>query len=562
MRKTFLMMVLAGLIGMLQTANACTNFIVTKGASKTGATYVTYSADSHGLYGELYYRPAAEYAEGTMVDIYEWDTGKYLGKIKQVRKTYSVVGNMNEFQLTIGETTYGGRPELVDSTGIMDYGSLIYTTLQRAKTAREAVRIMTDLMTEYGYSSSGESFSIVDPNEAWILEVIGKGSPVYDKKGRVDAKQYSKGAVWVARRVPDGYISGHANQARITTFPLNDKENCIYSKDVITFARQKGYFNGKDEEFSFADTYAPLDFGALRFCEARVWAGFRKVCKAADDYFPYINGEDFNNRLPLWMKPDHKVSLEDVFGMMRDHYTGTPYDMTKDVGAGPYGLPYRWRPMVWEHKGETYVHERAISTQQTGFSFVAEMRSWLPDHIGGVNWFGVDDTYLTVYVPMYCGITSAPRTFEVGNGDMGTFTFDAAFWVFNWVSSQVYTRWKDMIVDVQKVQKQLESQFKADVLAFDNIAIEAYKKDPINGRNMLTEFSHQRGDYTTMRWKKLGEFLMVKYLDGNLKKEENGKFIPDEYNVYNPSFPPYSDEWYGRIVNEHSKTIKMREVSK
>ncbi len=558
MRKTFFMMMFAAIFGTFQTANACTNFIVTKGASKTGATYVTYSADSHALYGELYFRPAAEYTEGLMVDIYEWDTGKYLGKIKQARKTFSVVGNMNEFQLTIAETTFGGRPELVDTTGIMDYGSLIYTTLQRAKNAREAIKVLTDLVAEYGYFSSGESFSIIDPNEAWILEMIGKGSPVFDKKGKIDPKQYTKGAVWVARRVPDGYISGHANQARITTFPLNDPENCIYSKDVITFARQKGYFTGKDEEFSFADAYAPLDFGALRFCEARVWAGFRKVCKAADQYFPYINGEDMKNRLPLWMKPDQKLTLADVMGMMRDHYTGTPFDMTKDVGAGPYGVPYRWRPMTWKYKGESYIHERAISTQQTGFSFVAEMRSWLPDHIGGVNWFGVDDTYLTVYVPMYCGITSVPKSFEEGNGDMANFTFDAAFWVFNWVSSQAYNRWNDMIVDIQKVQNQLESQFMADVVAFDNIAMETYKNDPITGRKMLTEFSVQRGDFTTLRWKQLGEYLMVKYLDGNVKKEKDGKFIHNGTNVYNPSFPPYPEEWYGRIVNEHGKTIKMK----
>lgn len=558
MRKTFFMMMFVAIFGTFQTANACTNFIVTKGASKTGATYVTYSADSHALYGELYFRPAAEYAEGTMVDIYEWDTGKYLGKIKQARKTFSVVGNMNEFQLTIAETTFGGREELVDTTGIMDYGSLIYTTLQRAKNAREAIKILTDLVAEYGYYSSGESFSIIDPNEAWILEMIGKGSPVFDKKGKIDPKQYTKGAVWVARRIPDGYISGHANQARITTFPLNDPENCIYSKDVITFARQKGYFTGKDEEFSFADAYAPLDFGALRFCEARVWAGFRKVCKAADQYFPYINGEDMKNRLPLWMKPDQKLTLADVMGMMRDHYTGTPFDMTKDVGAGPYGVPYRWRPMTWKYKGESYIHERAISTQQTGFSFVAEMRSWLPDHIGGVNWFGVDDTYLTVYVPMYCGITSVPKSFEHGNGDMANFTFDAAFWVFNWVSSQAYSRWNDMIVDIQKVQNQLESQFMADVAAFDNVAAEAYKKDPIAGRNMLTQFSTQRGDYTTLRWRQLGEYLMVKYLDGNVKKEKDGKFIHNGNNIYNPSFPPYPEEWYGRIVNEHGKTIKMK----
>ncbi|MGI6319587.1 MAG: dipeptidase [Bacteroidales bacterium] len=562
MNKQRFLLILAALFINIGSIFACTNFIVTKGASTTGATYVTYSADSHNLYGELYFRPAAEYAEGTMVDIYEWDTGMYKGKIKQVTKTFTVVGNMNEHQLTIAETTYGGRDELVDTTGIMDYGSLIYTTLQRAKNAREAIKIMVDLATEYGYASSGESFSIVDPNEAWILEVIGKGSPVYDKRGRIDTKKYSKGFVWVARRVPDGYISGHANQARIRTFPLNDPENCLYSDDVITFARERGYFEGKDEDFSFADAYAPLDFGALRFCEARVWAGFRKVHKESDKYFAYVNGDDLENRLPLWVKPDRKLSLQDVMDMMRDHYTDTPYDMTKDVGAGAYGCPYRWRPMTWSIDGKDYIHERAISTQQTGFSFVAEMRSWLPNHIGGVNWFGVDDTYLTVYVPMYAGITEVPKSFEVGNGDMATFTFDAAFWVFNWVSSQVYSRWSDMIVDLQKVQKQLETQFMADVNAFDKVAVDAYKKDPIAGRQLLTQFSVQKGDYTTLRWRQLGEYLMVKYLDGNRKVEKDGKFVPDEYGIYNPKFPPYSDEWYRRIVKEHGHVIEQRDINK
>lgn len=559
-RQKLLAIIIATFFLSVQTAFACTNFMVTKGASQTGATYVTYSADSHSLFGELYYRPAAEYPENAMFNIYEWDTGKYLGKIKQARKTYSVVGNMNEYQVTIGETTYGGREELLDTTGIIDYGSLIYITLQRAKTAREAIMIMTSLLDEYGYRSSGESFSIGDPNEVWIFEIIGKGSPIYDKKGKVDPKKYTKGAVWVARRIPDGYISGHANHARITTFPLNDPENCLYSKDVITFARERGYFKGKDEEFSFADTYAPMDFGALRFCEARVWAGFRKVCKDADKYFPYINGEDLKNRLPLWVKPDQKVSLEDVKNMMRDHYTGTPFDMTTDVGAGPYAAPYRWRPMTWKVDGVDYVHERAISTQQTGFSFVAEMRSWLPNHIGGVNWFGVDDTYLTVYVPMYCGINKAPKSFEQGNGSMTKFTFDAAFWVFNWVSNQAYARWSDMIVDIQKVQKQLEDQFYNDVQAFDKTVEAMYKTNPTLARSMMTEFSCQRGDYTTLRWKQLGEFLMVKYMDGNVKKEVNGTFIDNGSGVVEPAHPAYPESWYRKIVKDHGDKIKAKKL--
>src|SRR5690554_838538 len=356
-----------------QQSTACTNVIVTKGASNDGSTFVSYAADSHDLFGELYYWPGKEYPEGSMLNIREWDTGKYLGKIAQVRQTYTVIGNMNEHQLAIAETTFGGRSELRDTTGIMDYGSLIYIALQRARTAREAIEVMTGLVEEYGYYSSGESFSIVDPNEAWIMELIGKGPD-------------NKGAVWVAVRIPDGYVSAHANQARISTFDLNDKENVLYANDVISFAREMGYFNGKNKDFSFADAYAPLDFGAIRFCEACVWSAFRIMNKEMDKYADFVQGKS-DERMPLFIKPEKKVSVRDVQNIMRDYYEDTPLSMTQDPGAGPYGKPYRWRPLTWEVDGVEYFNERAIATQQTGFSFVAQMRSWLPNAIGGILGF-------------------------------------------------------------------------------------------------------------------------------------------------------------------------------
>ena len=542
MNKRFsLVALIVAFLLWLPATNACTNFMVTKGASKTGATYVTYSADSHQLFGELYYRPAAVYMPGTLMDIREWDTGKPLGKIKQALQTFAVVGNMNEYQVTIGETTYGGHEDLADSTATMDYGNLIYVTLQRAKTAREAIKIMAELVAEYGYYSEGESFSIGDPNEVWILEMIGKGAPrkVKDKKG-VEKMETNKGAVWVAIRIPDGYISGHANQARITSFPLdngktsissknmkkifNPEVSCVYASDVISFAKERGYYKDLSKPFSFADAYAPLTFSGLRACEARVWAGFRKACKDADKYFPYINGEDMNNRLPLYVKPDQKLSLNDVKSLMRDHFEGTAYDMTQDVGAGPYKCPYRWRPMDWKYDGKNYVHERAASTQQTGFSFVAEMRSWLPNHIGGINWFGVDDTYLTVYMPMYCGINDVPSSLQQGNGSMLKFTWNSAFWVFNWVSNWTYTRWSDISPEVLKLQTTLENGFNNQVKDVDEKAMELYKSAPNSVDDYLTSFSKNLGDKTTEQWRDFGQYLFVRYMDGNVKPYKDDQF--------------------------------------
>ncbi len=522
-----------------QQVYACTNFLITKGASKDGSTMITFSADSHVLYGELYYRPSKDYPEGAMFDVYEWDTGKFLGKIKQVRHTYSVVGLMNEHQLAIGETTYTGRTELQDTTGIIDYGSAIFLALQRAKTAREAIKVIADLFDEYGYYSTGESFSISDPNEVWIMEIIGKGPG-------------NKGAVWVARRVPDGYVCAHANQARITTFPLNDPENCMYSKDVISFAREKGYFEGKDKDFSFSDTYAPVDFGGARFCEARVWAMFRRINSSMEKYVDYALGDVSKERMPLWIKPDNKLSVHDVMELMRDYFKGTPMDMTKDIGAGPFKCPYRWRPLTWEVDSVNYINERATSTQQTGFSFVTQSRSWLPDPIGGIFWFGVDDTYSTVYVPMYCGITEVPESFAVGNGAMMDFSENAAFWVFNQVSNFAYTRYNVIIPEIRHVQLELESKFISNTPAIDKAAQEIYKTDKALALQFITEYSVNQGNNTVKRWKELYKYLFTKYMDGNIKEKVPGKMNPKLEQ------PGYGEEWYRRIVNETGDKFKMK----
>jgi len=526
--------------------NACTNFLITKGASVNGSTYITYAADSHLLYGELYYWPATDYPEGSWLDIYEWDTGKFLGKIKQVRHTYSVVGNMNEHQVAIGETTYGGRHELSNHRGIMDYGSLIYVALQRAKNAREAIKIMTELVEEYGYYSSGESFSISDPNEVWIMEMIGKGKD-------------NKGAVWVARKIPDGYISGHANQARIRTFPLNDPDNCLYAKDVISFAREQGYYTGKkDKNFSFAEAYAPLDYGALRFCEARVWAAFRKVNSKMDKYEDYAIGNNHSNPMPLWIKPDKKLTTQDVMALMRDHFEGTKLDMTKDIGAGPFANPYRWRPLTWKVDSVEYCNERAISTQQTGFSFVTESRSSLPDPIGGIIWFGVDDASSTVYVPMYCGIKKVPETFAVGNGTLMDFS-NSAFWIFNQVANFAYTRYNVIHPEIEKLQQKLENKFIAFTPAIDIAAQELYKTDKDLALDFITEYSVNQGNNTVKEWRKLYAYLFTKYMDGNIKTK---KAVPKNYKYVTPNLnqPGYGKDWYKKIIKETGEHFKMKKL--
>lgn len=536
MKRFILVFTLLIFTGYLSNIHSCTNLLVSKGASTDGSTFITYLADSHVLYGELYYFPASDHPAGTMLDIYEWDTGKYLGQIPQVEHTYHVVGNMNEHQLSIGETTFGGRSELRDTTALIDYGSLMWITLQRAKTAREAIVVIDDLLQTYGYYSSGESFSIADPNEVWIMEIISKGMK-------------EKGAVWVARRVPDGYISGHANQARIRTFPQDDPENTLFSDDVIDFAREMKYYDGKDKEFSFADAYAPLTYGALRFCEGRVYSMFNRAAPSLNMSMDYIKGVDGAEPMPLWVKPDDKLTVHDAMELMRDHFQGTEWDMTKDLGAGPYQLPYRWRPLTWEVDGETYCNERAISTQQTAFSFVAQMRSWLPDAVGGVLWFGVDDTYTTVYTPLYSQITEVPETFEQGNGSLMEFTWNSAFWVFNFVSNFAYSRYSDMILDIQEVQQQLENRFLDMQPAIESAALQLYETNPDLAVSFLTEYSVNEANKVTDSWRELGEDLLVKYIDGNVKSPDGSL-----------SQPGYPDWWYEKVVNETDDHFKMKKL--
>jgi dipeptidase len=521
------------LTGFYQPILACTSLLVTRGASKDGSVFITYLADSHTLYGELKRIPAGRHRPGEMVEIYDGDTGKYLGRIPQARETYAVVGYMNEHQVAIGETTFGGRDGLEYMNGGIDYTSLMILALQRARSARQAISIMTELVETHGYASTGESFSIGDKHEAWILEMMPKG------EGR-------KGALWVAARVPDGYVSAHANQARIRQFPLNDPENYLYSSDVIAFAREKGWFSGADKDFSFADAYAPIDFGARRFCEGRVWSVFRRVAPSLNLPLDWVMGRPGAEPMPLWIKPDEPVSVEKAMELMRDHFEGTELDMTRDAGAGPFALPYRWRPLTWKVDDAEYFNERAISTQQTAFSFVAQMRSSLPDPIGGVLWFGLDDTYSTVYVPMYCGIKDVPKSFRAGTGSFGKFSWDAAFWVFNFVANYAYSRYSDMIVDIRRLQGELESAYLAEQAETDKAALTLHTQSSELARDYLTAYSDKRGEETTARWKELGEFLLWKYLDGNVK---------DEYGV--PKHPGYSETWRRRVADDTGERLKV-----
>lgn len=522
----------------------CTNFLIGKKASTDGSTMISYSADSYNLYGELYHWPAATYKPGKILKVYEWDTGKYLGEIPQALQTYNVLGNMNEHQVAIGETTFTGRRELSDPDGIMDYGSLIYITLQRAKTAREAISIMTNLVKEHGYYSTGESFSIADPNEVWVMELIGKGPD-------------NKGAVWVAVRIPDDCVSAHANQARIQQFPLNDPENCLYSPDVISFAREKGYYSGSDADFSFAKAYAPIDFGALRFCEARVWSFFNHVNKDMAEYVSYAKGET-TDPMPLYIKPDEKLSVRDVQNYMRDHYEGTELDWTNEYGAGPFNSPYRWSPLTWDVDSVEYCNERPIATQQTGFSFVSQSRSWLPDEIGGIIWFGLDDAAQSVYYPIYVGNTEVPEEMEVGNGDLLNFTWESAFWIHNWVSNMVYERYSDKIVHVNELQNKLEGSFEANQSEVEEKAVELYKQSKSDAIDYLTEYSNDNVTAGLKEWKELGEYMMVKYLDGVVKKEEDGQFKRNEHgNPASPSRPGYPNEHYRKIIEETGDKYKV-----
>ena len=565
-------------------SDACTNVLVTKGASTDGSTMISYAADSHQLYGELYYAPAAVWNEGDMRQINEWDTGKFLGYIPQVARTYQRVGNMNEHQLIIAETTYGGRPELEGNNGIMDYGSLIYVALERAKTAREAIDIIVDLANTYGYYSSGESFSLADTEEVWVMDLIGKGKD-------------HKGIVWVARRVPDGYICSHANQARISTFPQNDPENCIFAPDVISFAREQGYFSGEDKDFSFCDAYAPLDFSGMRGCEARAWSAFNILCdgkftfedkngnvvtKDAYDYIDYAMGWDKTKRFPLFVKPSRKISVKDVADVMRDHYEGTPMDMTQDIGAGGNALPYRWRPMGFEHDGKEYMNERAIATQQTGFWFVGQSRGWLPDEIGGINWFGCDDAATSYLTPIYTSTTEIPECFRVGNGDMITYSPTSAFWMTNRVANACYKAYNIMFPTVDAAIDAWEAEMMEAVAKADEQALALYKEadqkprkqirrndkcrkvvEPYTSvRDYLTKFSVDNAQKIFGKWVELEQLLLVKFIDGNVKAQnEDGTFVTNEHTDCIPAKitqPGYTAKWKEAVANDHGKVVEVR----
>lgn len=531
-----------GLCAMLAPAgaDACTNLIAGKKATKDGSTMVTYAADSHTLYGALYHQPAADHKPGTMRKVINWDTGKYMGEIPEVAHTYNVVGNMNEHQLVIAESTWGGLPELVDTTGrsIIDYGSLIYITLQRARSAREAIDVMADLVDKYGYASSGESFSIADPNEVWVMEMIGKGA--------------EKGAVWIAVRIPDEAISGHANEPRIRQVNLKDKNNVKYSKDLIPFAKRRGYFKGKDADFSFADAFEHHTVSTRRGCDARVWSFFRRFNPDTEKYYAWCSGES-NEPMPLYVIPDRKVSLQDMQARMRDHFEDTPFNMVSDPGMGPDSVPYRWRPMEYKVDGKTYCMERAIATQQTGWHFVSQSRADKPDPVGGILWFGTDDTNTSVYMPFYCSMTEIPEQVSEKNGDLLTFSPTSNFWMTNWVANQAYNRYDLMIPEIRKVQGGLENGFIAERPAKDAELTALYEAGDMAGlQKAVNADGAAVAKKATDSYSDLAKYLLVRYLDGNRKKLNlDGTFKRSETGMpVSPDFPGYNKAYYENIVRQ------------
>ena len=582
-KKSFFIGVLSMMTMISVDSNACSNILVTKGASADGSCMGSYGADSHQLYGELYYLKGGFWDKGAMRDVVEWDTGKFLGRIPQAPVTYKRVGNMNEHQLIVAETTYGGRHELWDSTGVMDYGSLIYIALERATTAREAIDVIVSLANEYGYYSEGESFSIADQKEVWVMDLIGKGTKM------VNGKNVRKGIVWVARRVPDGYICAHANQARISTFPLDDPENCLYAPDVITFARQMGWFDGQDKDFSFCDTYAPLDFSGMRACESRAWSALNILCKGkftfvdenggevtrdAYDYIDYAMGYDKTKRFPLFVKPAEKISVKNVADAMRDHFEGTPMDMTQDIGAGGNALPYRWRPMNFEVDGKTYVNERAIATQQTGFWFVGQSRGWLPDVVGGVIWFGCDDAATSWLTPIYTNTQEVPECFREGNGDILHYSPTSAFWMCNRVANACYKAYNIMAPTVRSAIDEWENAQIANLARTDEEALKVFyseikvKKmyvrknertrkvaDPApKTKAFITEFSVNTAQEMFDKWVGMEEFLLVKFLDGNVKAQNpDGSWVTNGHSDKVPAnigWPGYTDVWKRAAASE------------
>lgn len=568
------LILLISLVWGISISNACTNLIITKGASADKSVMITYAADSHTRYGALAFYPAADHKPGDLCQIYHYENGKLLGTIPEVPHTFSVIQFMNEHQVAIGETTWGGLDSLLSQPGaILDYGSLMRIGLQRSKTAREMIKNITELVARYGYASTGESFSVSDASEAWILEMIGKG-------------KYEKGAIWVARLIPDGYVSGHANQARITTFPFqksndwdNPRQTVFHSPDILSFSKKYGFYKGADESFSFSDVYNPLGFGGARFCDARVWSFFRRVSaelRLDQDFTDYACGKFQNNRvrkdkdanpngyvsnrLPLWIKPDSAITLQQVMDAMRDHYEDTPLDMRNDNGAGPYKSPYRWRPMEFEVDGVKYLNERAIATQQTGYSFVAQSRSWLPSPIGGIYWFGVDDTGSTVYFPMYSGASKVPYSYAVGNGSMVSWSETSAFWTFNEMAHWAYSRYNVIHPEIETYQHELESRFQNEIMFIDQQAAALLKQNPLAAREYVTNYSVFTADKLVADWKAFYHYLFMKYMDGNVKISDN-KMLKDNGNGKNiplkPQQPGYGKDWEKVMVQGAGDRLKI-----
>lgn len=534
-------------------ALACTNFIVGKNASVDGSVICSYNADSYGAFMKLAHYPAAKHQKGDMRKIYEWDTNKYLGEIPEAEETYNVVGNINEWQVTIGETTYGGREEMVDSTGVIDYGSLIYIGLQRSKTAREAIQIMTSLVEQYGYYSEGETFTICDPNEAWIMEMQGCGS---------DRKQSKERVVWVARRIPDNAICGHANQSRIGVFPLKDKENVLYSKNVIKYARKMGWFNGRDDEFSWKMAYAIPDFSGRRMCEARVWSFFNHHVKGMNRYLPWALGKDPDAEdMPLWVVPVKKLSVEDIMNDMRDHYEGTPLAIdSTDIGGGIWQMPYRPTPLYFEVDGKKYFNERPTSTQQTAWTFVSQMRSWLPREMGGCFWFGNDDCNMVAYTPVYCSMTLLPECYNTPGADELNFSDKNAYWVENWVSNMVYPRYSSLFPVLKEVRDSLQ---KAYLVQQSSIEAQAKGMEPAQMQRFLNDYSVRQAQQMLARWKQLAFHLIVKFNDMAVKPEENGQFTRSQYGLgATVKRPGYPQSFARRLVNEAGARYAVPEKKK
>lgn len=513
MNKFFL--TLAVMTGFTVCSYGCTNFIVGKAASADGSVMCSYSADDYGMFQSLCHYPAGIHPKGTMRKIYNWDTNEYQGQIPEARQTYNVVGNINEFQVTIAETTFGGRPEMVDSTGIIDYGSLMYIGLQRSRSAREAIKVMTSLAEEYGYNSEGETFTICDPDEAWIMEMMGCGPG-------------SKSVVWVAVRIPDNAVCAHANQSRIRTFDSRDKENVMCSKNVVDFARSKGWYDGKDADFNFCMTYAAPDFGCRRWCEARVWSFFNRVADGMDKYVPYVEGIVADAEpMPLWVVPDKKLTVADMEAAMRDHYENTPFSLGKDgdIGGGIWQMPYRPTPLEYEVDGLKCFNERPVSTQQSGFVFVSQMRSWLPREIGGVLWFANDDANMVPFTPIYCSMSKVPECYNTPGADAVTFSADNAFWIQNWVSNMVYPRYEQMFSDLREVRDSLDASYFKEQPSVEAKALRLHESSPADAAAFVEHYSTEKAQQMLDRWKQLAVFLIVRHNDMTVKPVLNGRFV-------------------------------------